>query len=154
MAITASGLYGITLKKFLNVTSLPASGLDSETATKVLMVTNTYTPDYDVHDFRDDITNEVTGTGYTAGGVVLTSTTLTVGAPAVGQLAYDAADASWTSSTIANARAAVGYFGRGGLSSADELIFLSNFGADASTSNGTFTIQWAASGITYFDYTP
>jgi hypothetical protein len=35
--------------------------------------TATYTPDYDVHDFFNDITNEVTGTNYVAIGVTLGS---------------------------------------------------------------------------------
>jgi len=152
MAITASGLYGLTLEKFLNVTSLPSSGLESETAVKTLMVLDALTPDFNAHDFRNDVTaNEVSGTGYTAGGVVLTTTELTV---ATGVLTYDAADASWSSSTIANAMAGVGYFARGGADTADELVFLSDFVNAASSSNGTFTIQWSASGIFTVDFTP
>lgn len=154
MAVTASGLYGPTLEKFLIATSLPTNGIESETAVKVLMITNSATPNFDTHDFRDDVTNEVTGTGYSAGGATLTSTEVALATPAAGQLNYDAADVSWTTSTISSARAAVGYFARGGASSADELIFLSNFGADASTSAGTFTIQWHANGIFYIDHTP
>lgn len=151
MAVTASGLYGLTLQKFLNVTALPTSGLDSETAVKVLMVTDSEVPNFDTHDFRNDITAEVTGTGYTAGGNVITSTALTLSA---GVLTYDAADTSWSTSTIANAMAAVGYFGRGGASSADELVFLSDFVTAASSSSGTFTVQWNAAGIFTVDYTP
>lgn len=151
MAVTASGLYGLTLQKFLNGTSLPASGLDSETAVKVLMVTDSEVPNFDTHDFRNDITAEVTGTGYTSGGTTLTSTALTLSS---GVLTYDGADVSWASSTISNAMAGVGYFARGGASTADELVFLSDFVTAASSSSGTFTIQWNASGIFTVDYTP
>lgn len=151
MAITASGLYGLTLEKFFNATSFPTNGLESESAVSVLMVTDTHTPDFNAHNFRDDITNEVSGTGYTAGGATLTSTELSV---ATGVLTYDAADVSWSSSTIANAMAGVGYFARGGASSADELVFLSDFVTAASSSNGTFQIQWNASGIFTVDFTP
>lgn len=151
MAVTASGLYGLTLEKMMNATALPTNGLESETAVKVLMVTDSEVPNFDTHDFRNDITAEVTGTGYTAGGVVITSTELTL---ASGVLTYDAADASWSSSTIANAMAAVGYFGRGGASSADELVFLSDFVTAASSSSGTFSIVWNAAGIFTVDYTP
>lgn len=151
MTITASGLYGLTLEKFLIATSFPTSGLESETAVKVLMVTDSEAPNFDTHDFRNDITAEVTGTGYTAGGVVITSTEVTLSG---GVLTYDAADASWSSSTIANAMGAVGYFARGGASSADELVFLSDFVTAASSSSGTFTIQWSASGIFTVDFTP
>ena len=34
MAITAAGLFGLTLEKMMNATSFPASGLESETADK------------------------------------------------------------------------------------------------------------------------
>lgn len=151
MAISGSGLYGLTLEKFLNITSLPASGLESETAISGLMVTDSYTPAYDTHNFRDDITNEVTGTGYTTGGLTLTSTELTLSS---GVLTYDAADSSWAASTIANAMAEVGYFARGGASTADEVVFLSDFVSAASSSSGTFTIQRSASGILTVDYVP
>jgi hypothetical protein len=151
MAVTAAGLYGLTLEKMLNATSLPTNGLESETAVKVLMCTDSETPNFDTHNFRDDIAAEVTGTGYSAGGVVITSTELTLSS---GTLTYDAADASWAASTIANAMAGVGYFARGGASSADELVFLSDFVSAASSSSGTFTIQWSASGIFTIDYTP
>lgn len=148
--VASSGLYGITLKKQL-IDTLGKS-YESTTDLKVLMVTNTYSENFDTHDFANDVTNEVSGTGYTAGGAALGSPSLTVGSPAAGQLKYDASDVSWASSTITNARAAIGYVARGGASSADELLFLSNFGSDASTSNGTFTIQWHANGIFYIDY--
>jgi hypothetical protein len=152
MAVTASGFYGLTLEKFLNVTSLPASGFESETAVKVLMVTDSETPDFNVDNFRDDVTaNEVSGTGYTAGGVAITSTELTISG---GVLTYDAADPSWAASTITNAMAAVGYFARGGADTADELLWLSDFVTAASSSSGTFTIQWHASGIWTVDFTP
>jgi hypothetical protein len=155
MSITASGLYGLTLVKFLNVTSLPASGLVSTTAVKVMMVTDSETPDFNADNFRDDVTaNEVTDSlaSYVAGGKALGATpTLAVSG---GVLTYDAPDVSWASSTIANAMAAVGYFARGGADTADELIFLSDFVNQASSSNGTFQISWSGTGIFTVDYTP
>jgi hypothetical protein len=116
------------------------------------MITDSATPDFSAHDFWSDLeANEVSGTGYTAGGATLTSTELSVSS---GVLTYDAADVSWSSSTISNAMAAVGYFDRGGATSADELVFLSDFVTAASTTNGTFTVQWNASGIFTVDFTP
>jgi hypothetical protein len=41
--------------------------LDTDTI-KVMLNTSTYVADQDVHAKRSDVTNEVTGTGYTAGG--------------------------------------------------------------------------------------
>lgn len=152
MAVTASGMYGLTIEKAWNVaTAFPTNGLESETAVKVLMCTDSETPNFDTHNFRDDIAAEVTGTGYSAGGVVITSTELTISS---GTLTYDSADPSWSGSTISNAMAGVGYFARGGASSADELIWLSDFVTAASSSSGLFTIQVSASGWWTNDYTP
>lgn len=152
MAVTAAGMYGLTIEKAWNVaTAFPTNGLESETAVKVLMCTDTETPNFDTHNFRDDIAAEVTGTGYSAGGVVITTTELTISS---GVLTFDSADPSWAASTISNAMAAVGYFARGGASSADELVWLSDFVTAASSSSGTFTIQVSASGWWTNDYTP
>jgi hypothetical protein len=152
MSITAAGWYGKTLQKMLSAASLPAGGLDSETAVKVLLVTDSYTPDYTNHDFRDDITGEVpNGNGYTTGGNLLTGTTLTV---ASGLLTWDAANTQWVSSTITDAMAAVCYFARGGAASADELILLADFVTPVSTVAGTLDLQWAAAGIGTWDFTP
>jgi hypothetical protein len=148
MTITASGLYGLSLEKML-INTLGQS-LESETIMKVLMVTDTEAPNFDTHDFRNDILAEVTGTGYTLGGNVITTTEVTL---ASGVLTYDAADTSWTTSTIANAMAAVGYTNVGSAAT-DQLIWLSDFVSAASSSAGTFTIQWAATGIFTIDYTP
>lgn len=150
MAITASGLFGLTLEKqFIDTVGL---SLESETALSCALIDDNSTPAFDTHDFWNDLEgDEIAGTGYTAGGATMTSTEVTLSA---GTLTYDAADVSWASSTITNAMAGVGYFDRGGATTADELMFLSDFVTAASSSGGTFTIQWAAGGIFTVDYTP
>lgn len=50
--------------------------LDGDTF-KIALVQSTYTPDIDAHDFFDDITNEASGTNYTAGGNTLATKTWT-----------------------------------------------------------------------------
>ena len=145
MAITASGLYGLTLEKMFIDTA--AQSIEAETHNAALL-TNANTPDFTLHDFRDDVT-ETTGTGYTAGGINLTSTEVTLSG---GTLTFDAADSAWASSTI-TARAALGFFDVG-TAATDMLIWLSNFGADASTVSGTFTVVYAATGIWTLDFTP
>jgi hypothetical protein len=147
MTITASGLYGLTLEKFFN--NGTAESLEAED-NKVLMVTDTEAPNFDTHDFRNDILAEVTGTGYTLGGAALTTTEITLSS---GVLTFDAADVAWTTSTIANAMAAVLYTNVG-TAATDELVLLSDFVNAASSSGGTFTIQWSASGLFTLDYTP
>lgn len=143
----ASGLYGIT---FLNALKNDlALDLDDTTADrfKVMLVTSAYTPDFGTHDFKADVTNEVTGTGYSAGGESLTSVTLTQSG---GTITFDAADVTWTSSTI-TARGAVVY--DDSLAS-DPLICYIDFGADKSSSSGDFVLSFNASGIFTLDLTP
>ena len=147
MSITSSGLYGLSLEKAL-IDTLGESWEAEDN--RVLMVTDTYTPDFNAHDFYADITNEVTGTGYTAGGELLTTTEITLSG---GVLTFDAADVAWTTSTIANAMAGVLKTTVSG-SATDQLILLSDFVTAASSSGGTFTIQWSASGIATVDYVP
>lgn len=126
------------------VDDMARGAIDFDTDTfKVLLVTSSYSPNKDTHDRRDDITNEVTGTGYSAGGV--TSACTVTKDTANDKVTLQFASVSWASSTI-TARGAVIYKSRGGASSADELIAYNDFGADVSTTAGTFTV--AASTIT------
>ena len=111
---------------------------------KAFLVTSAYTPNKDTHTKRSDVTNEVTGTGYTAGGVA-TVCTVTKDT-ATDRVTIQFAAVSWASSTI-TARGLVIYRSRGGASSADELVAYNDFGSDVSSSGGTFAV--AASTITF-----
>lgn len=152
MAITASGYYGLTLEKqFLKTQT---ASLEGASAVWAAMVTDTYAPNFDTHDFFADLTNEVTaGEGYTSGGMALVSGAVDVGSPAAGQIRFDSDNPAWTSSTISDAMAAVLYFTTGSAATA-QLIYLADFVTAASSSNGTFTITVAADGWWYIDYTP
>lgn len=93
---------------------------------KVLFTTSSYTQDVDAHDRRDDITNEVTGSGYSAGGV---AATLSVSQDNTNDLAMvDMADITVTATITA--RKAVLYKSRGGASSNDELVKVFDFVTD------------------------
>lgn len=147
MAVTASGLYGVVLAAALKNTA----AIDFTSSPKVAMFTNSITPNFDTdtaYGAAPYNANEVSGTGYSAGGTALVSPTLSVSS---GTLVYDATDTAWTSSTITNARCALIYTNTG--TSKDALVLV-NFGADYSTTAGTFTIVWNASGIAVIDYTP
>lgn len=146
MAITASGLYGVTLEKMMIDTL--AKSIELETH-KGMLVTDTYTHAYDTHSTKADITNEVSGTGYTAGGGTLTTTEVTVGSPTAGTLKFDHDDESWSNSTITSAMAMVGYFATDA-----ELIYLLDFVTAVSTVSGLLTVQIAANGVFNLDYTP
>jgi len=116
------------------------SDLSAASKVKCMLVTSGYSFNQETHTVKADITNEVSGTGYTAGGAFLTSPTV---AEATRVTTFDAADVSWASSTI-TARGAVLY---DDAAANDPLIAFIDFGADKSSDNGTFTVQWSASGI-------
>ena len=82
--------------------------------------------------------NEVSGTGYTAGGVTLTSTTVsTSGTTAF----FDADDPEFTSASF-TARGALIY----NSSNSDKAIAVLDFGGDFTVSSGTFKIVFPAAG--------
>lgn len=115
---------------------------DSDTF-KVMLTTSTYTPDQDAHDYRDDVTNEISGTGYTAGGATLSGVSVSYDS-ATNEMRVLWSDASWSSASF-TARTAVIYKSRGGASSADELVGYIPFGSDQSVSASTFTLDFTTS---------
>jgi hypothetical protein len=122
------------------VHKMATGAIDFDTDTfKVMLLTSAYTPDKDTHDFRNDLTNEVSGTGYTAGG-----NTVTVTVAAVDTVNDDVeitlGGTTWPTSTI-TARYAVYYKSRGGASSADEIVYVNDFSSDVTSTAGTFTLN-------------
>lgn len=104
---------------------------------RCMLVTSSYTPNKGTHNRRDDVTNEVSGTGYTAGG-----TTCTVsGSLDTTNHRYDVTvtGPSWTTATI-TARGMVIYKYRAGASSADELVMYVDFLSDVSSTAATFAV--------------
>lgn len=139
MAVTAF-CYGLAAKSLAN------KEIDWDTdVIKVMLTTSTYVPNQDTHQYKSSVTNEITGTGYTAGGATLASVTATYTA-ATNILALDAADTAWTGATF-TARYAVVYDSTPATDATRPLICWIDFGADQSVSAGTFTITWAAGGI-------
>jgi len=139
MPVTAKW-YGQALLKALN----KEIDWDSDTI-KVMLCTSAYVPNQDTHIYKSSVTNEVTGTGYTAGGATLGSKTITYDA-ATNVIALDAADVTWASSTI-TARYAVIYDDTPATDATKPLLAYVDFGADQSSNNGNFTITWDAAGI-------
>lgn len=121
------------------IDDMAKGAIDFDTDTfKVMLVTSGYTANKDTHDKRDDVTNEVSGTGYTAGGA--TSACTVTKDTANDKVTLSFAAVSWASSTI-TARGAVIYKSRGGASSADELVAFNDFGTDVASASGTFTVS-------------
>ena len=120
---------------------------------KIAMFTSSRT------DANEDLTgyttaNEVSGTGYSAGGETLGSVTLGLADNSGSTLTafLDFADTTWSSSTISNARVAVIYnstlstAGTGGTvgHAAYPTVAVLDFGGNKSSSSGDFTIQYPA----------
>jgi hypothetical protein len=148
VAFSSSGLYVLTIVDILKNDTAIDLVADS---LKCAMYTDSLTPNFDTNTAYS-ATNEVSGTGYTAGGNVLTTVTCALGS--AGQVKIDADDVSWTASTITNARGAIIYDDTITTPTADPLLIAIAFGADYSTTAGTFGIAWSASGIAVIDVTP
>jgi hypothetical protein len=117
---------------------IATGAVDCDTDTfKMLLVTSTYTAAKS-HAKRSDITNEVTGVGYTTGG---NACALTVAATdnVNNDVEISFSVTSWTSATI-TARAGVIYKSRGGLATADELVGYVDFLSNITSTNGTFAV--------------
>lgn len=125
--------------------ALATNAVNLATSTfKFMLVTSSYTPDIDTHQFRSDVTNEVVGGGYSAGGVTLTG--VAISSDLVNNLTKWTADnPSWASATI-TARGGVIYL-NSGLVSTDRLVSYIDFGSNASSTNATFLVQWGANGF-------
>lgn len=116
------------------------------TTIKVALVTSSYTYNPD-HNFFDDITNELSGTGYTAGGVA-------IGSKAVSRdttndrIELDAADAAWTALNAGTIAAAIIYKDTGVAGTSPLIAFIDL--TDTVTNGGNITIEWNAEGIINF----
>jgi hypothetical protein len=103
----------------------------------LLLVTSSYTANKDTHVKRDDVTNEVSGTGYTAGGAA-TACTVTKDT-ATDKVTLSFASVSFSTATITAAGAVI-YKARGGTADADELVAFIDFGGDVSSTAATFSV--------------
>jgi len=106
-------------------------------AIKIALTTSSYTPNQDTHDYFDDVTNEVEGDGYVAGGATLANASID---NTLNVIKLDGDDTAWADSTI-TARRAVIYDSTPGSAATNPLLFWLDFGQDESSSSGTFTIR-------------
>ena len=124
--------------------------IDFDTAAfKALIVNAAYVPNVDTHEFRSSITNEVTGTGYIAGGVALTGVTVTQDT-INNRLVIDAADANFGIVTFTAGTRIVVYVNVG--TAATDLLVSSHDFPATSPAAENFTYAWHADGIGYFTY--
>lgn len=134
----ASGLYNIfkaeILKKSIDLVNdvIKVPLMTSSHSFAASSVTNS--------SFSDISANEISGTGYTAGGKTLTSQAVTVDNVGNGGV-FDADNVSWTSASFT---AAYGILNN---TTADFIMGCYDFGGDQTVTAGTFTITFATAGI-------
>lgn len=113
---------------------------------KVSLHTVTYVPNQDTDDFFNDCTNEVTGTGYTAGGATLAGKAVSYDGTS-NEFRFVFTDPSWgPGATISGIRVAVIYKDTGTASTSPVLGYAVLDG-DQSVSNGTFTLDVDATAV-------
>lgn len=121
--------------------------IDMDTDTiKVALVTSSYSPNIDTHDFFDDITNEVSGTGYSSGGYTLANKTVTVDTTN-DRAVFDADDITSASTTV-TFRAAIIYKSTGAAATSPLIAYI-DFTTDRVYTAETVLISWSSSGIFY-----
>ena len=113
---------------------------------KVAICTASYTPNRAAHDYFNDLTNEVTGTNYSAGGVALANPTLTTSSNAVKFDADDPSSIAQHASGFANGRILVLYLDTGNAATST-LIAYHDAGSDFGNVAGAVQIQLASGGI-------
>jgi hypothetical protein len=115
----------------------------------VALVGSNYVPDQANDQYWNTIApNEVSGTGYTAGGQPLTGQAVTADTTNH-RGKFTANNVTWTNATL-TAVGAVLYKNTGDASTSPIIGYI-DFGGAKSSSSGNFTIQWdATNGIAYF----
>lgn len=106
---------------------------------KVALLTSSYTPNQATHEFFSDLTNEVVGTGYTAGGATLASVAESL--DTTNHLSkITATNVTWTNASI-TARYAVVYKSTG-VAGTSPVLCLIDFGSDKTVTNLDFVLSW------------
>lgn len=147
MSITTTW-YGLGL---LNILDTPT---DLEAVTlKLALVLDTYTPNRDTDDFRNDFTafELSNASGYTTGGNTLTNVTWSYDA-ASDQVRLDCDDVVWNFVAARTWKYGVGFIDTGGADSTDPLIFLLTWDSNQTVST-TYTLQIDTAGLLYLDTT-
>lgn len=150
MAFNASGVFAALIRDALNNTASHNPDLDADTI-NVALYGNSGTPDKTVADTLTGYNqatsqwvtaNEVTATGWTAGGLALASVTSSFSSSTY---TFDAADkAGGATDTVTGCYGVLVYDAT--ITTKDGLCF-NYLGGSNSVTSGTFTVVWNASGI-------
>jgi len=169
MAFTKSGLYTHTFREILRATTLTGGQIDLRLATyKIALLgaaTDASSPvAFDTATVSWVNTNEVSGTGWAAGGLALSavatgssSAVPTCDVGTAGSLRYDHTnDLSVAGTTLASVQGCIIYADpvTSPADMADAMIVCVCFGASYSTTSGIFAVTWSGTGIFELDLTP
>lgn len=152
-AVTASGLFLLNWIDVFDASQMAYAYLAD--SVKYALFTNLITPNFSTNTAYGSSpynANEVSGTGYTAGGVTLG--TKTVSESPTGTLMFDAADPAWTTATFLSVRCGVWWDDTITTPTADPVMGLCDFTADFAVTAGTLTVQLASAGLHNSDLTP
>lgn len=131
----ASGIYERFYANMMN----KEIDLEADTV-KCMLLNNSHSFSATDNVIGDVSANEVSATGYTAGGATLANKSVTQGS----STKFDADNTAWTVSTTLTAYFAVLW---DDTIATDDLICCFDFGGAITVPSGTFTINWNASGI-------
>ncbi len=113
----------------------------------VILCTSLYTPDQDVHNYADDVTNELaTANGYTAGGQNLASKVNDY-TGATNVVRFSAADVVWTAVGTLTARTAVVKDTTPGTAATNPLLTYHQSDVDVSATDASWTFDIPTGGI-------
>ena len=115
----------------------------------VALVSSAYVPNQSTDQYWSTVQpNEVSGTGYTAGGQALTGQAVTADTTNH-RGKFTANNVTWSNATVTAVGAVI--YKNTGTASTSPIIGYIDFGGTKSSSAGNFTIQWdATNGIAYF----
>ncbi len=144
MAVTAA-FYSLFFQSAMN----KEVDLDSDTI-KCMLCTSSYSPNQDTHRYKSSVTNECSGSGYTAGGATVTGVAFAYDA-GTNKLSFDMNDVQWAAATLIGSNApryAVLYDATPGSDATRPLIGYVDFGgSDYAPNGGPLNIQWPAGGV-------
>jgi len=130
----ASGIYDRFKANLMN----KEVDLEADTI-KVALLDNSHGFTTTHNQWSEVSANEISGTGYTAGGAELANAAVTQGATTK----WDGDDTAWTSASFTAYHAVI----YDDTLTNDDLICSIDFSEAKTVSSGTFTIQWNAAGI-------
>lgn len=144
----ASGVYLITMEDILDTTGLALDWAAEDHQWALYNATKVSAVDFNA-DTAYSSTNEISGTGYTAGGQVVTGTAFS--RPGAAVMKYSSDAVQWTGSTLSGVRFIDMY---AAAVSGDPLMLGIDLVTGVNTSDGTLLITPHANGLLSVDWTP